>query len=316
MRTTVLLLLVSAAAPAAAQQAVNCPGSLSESQVALLLEGQAPEARLRQLVSACGVSFAATEEALARLRRAGATAAVLDALRAAPRPGGGGPAWPAIEFVAIPPGRFEMGSDDGGYSERPPHQVQITKGFEIGKYEVTQAQWEAVMGFNPSRFKGPDRPVEEVSWDDAQEFLRKLNERNDGHRYRLPTEAEWEYAAPAYPVELDEIAWYEKNSGGQTRPVGQKKPNGRGLYDMQGNVWEWCQDWHDEKYYGSSPVVDPQGPPSGHSRVLRGGSWFNDAWRLRVPNRHWMIPSNQDGSNGLRCVREVRVRTSANAEGR
>jgi formylglycine-generating enzyme required for sulfatase activity len=184
----------------------------------------------------------------------------------------------SMEFVTIPAGEFQMGSESGDRDERPAHQVRITKAFEMGNYEVTQAQWEAVMGNNPSHFKGADRPVDSVSWEDAQEFLSKLNARNDDYRYRLPTEAEWEFAARAGTTadnagHLDSVAWYSSNSGGQTHSVGEKQANGWGLYDMLGNVGEWCQDWYDENYYRNSPAVDPRGPSSGSLRVLRGGSW-------------------------------------------
>ncbi len=189
-----------------------------------------------------------------------------------------------FEFAKINPGEYLMGCSNGDTDclgdEKPAHKVRISKGFEIGKYEVTETQWESVMGSNPSRFKGTDRPVESVSWNDAQEFLRKLNALNDGYRYRLPTEAEWEYAARAgtagkyYGLSLDDIAWYGNNSGraeldtktiwetdrinyvkriqdngDQTHTIGQKKPNAWGLYDMEGNVMEWVQDWYDDTYY-------------------------------------------------------------------
>jgi len=145
---------------------------------------------------------------------------------------------------------------------------------------VTQAQWKAVMGANASQFKEEDRPVENVSWSDVQEFLRRLNAMNDLYRYRLPTEAEWEYAARAgspldMVADLGAVAWYDGNSGSQTHPVGRKRANGWGLYDMLGNVWEWCADWYGKDYYASSPIDDPQGPASGNLQVVRGGSWSN-----------------------------------------
>ncbi len=179
-----------------------------------------------------------------------------------------------FEFVKIPAGEFMMGDKDDG----PIHRVKISQGFEIGKYEVTQALWEAVMGNNPSRFKGSDLPVETVSWEDAQQFISQLNSQDKRYQYRLPTEAEWEYACRAgttgdYAGNLYEMAWYENNSGNQTHPVGQKKPNAWGLYDMHGNVWEWCADWYDSDYYRNSPTTDPQGPSTGSSRVHRGGVW-------------------------------------------
>jgi formylglycine-generating enzyme required for sulfatase activity len=201
-----------------------------------------------------------------------------------------------------------------GDNDQPAHRVRITKAFEIGKYEVTQAQWEAVMGGNPSEFKGPDRPVEQVSWNDIQEFLTSLNRRNDGYRYRLPTEAEWEYAARAGTTgehygNLEAIAWFGRNSGDQTHPVGRKQPNAWGLYDMLGNVWEWCQDWYGETHYrelAKSPAVDPSGPPRGEYRVLRGGSWYKYLWFLRASSRFRERPSGRYRHAGFRCVREKR----------
>jgi len=212
-----------------------------------------------------------------------------------------------MEFVRILPGEFQMGSEGGDDDERPLHLVRITSGFELGKYEVTQAQWEAVMGSNPSHFQGGDRPVEQVSANDAQEFLRRLNARGDGRRYRLPTEAEWEYAARAGSREarygnVDDIGWYSGNSGSQTHPVGQKQPNAWGLYDMLGNVLEWCQDRYGP--YSAGAVTDPQGPRSGQYRVMRGGSWYVDARFLRAPDRFRVPPRNRNDIIGLRCVRE------------
>ncbi len=212
-----------------------------------------------------------------------------------------------FEFVPIEPGEFLMGSESGGSDEKPVHRVRISRPFEMGKFEVTQAQWEAVMGNNPSNFKGADRPVETVSWNDVQEFLKRLNARQDGYRYRLPTEAEWEYAARAGSREdrygeLDSIGWYQGNSGGQTHPVGQKQPNAWGLYDMLGDVWEWCQDWYAS--YAAGEAIDPQGPPSGQQRVLRGGSWGDDARSLRAPFRDSNGPVGRYVIIGFRCVRE------------
>jgi formylglycine-generating enzyme required for sulfatase activity len=187
-----------------------------------------------------------------------------------------------MEFVLIPAGSFMMGSESGDYNAKPAHRVQITKPFEMGKYEVTQAQWEKVMGSNPSEFKGDDLPVSSVLWEDVAKFISRLNDLNDGYRYRLPTEAEWEYACRAgttgdYAGDLDEMAWYGDNSGKRTHPVGRNKPNAWGLYDMQGNVWEWCKDWYNDHYYSKSPESDPRGPDSGDERVIRGGSSLDDA---------------------------------------
>jgi len=213
-----------------------------------------------------------------------------------------------IEFVRIPAGEFPMGSENGDTDEKPVHRVRITKAFEIGKCEVTQAQWGKVMGNNPSQFKGPDRPVESVSWDDIQDFLRKLNAINDGYRYRLPTEAEWEYAARAGSTgdseDLALTAWYDGNSDKQTHPVGAKRPNAWGLYDMLGNVWEWCQDWYDESYYRSSPETDPPGAGSGQVRVMRGGSWLAPSSSCRAASRSRSVPGVSHASVGFRLVRE------------
>lgn len=233
-------------------------------------------------------------------------------------------------FVRIPPGEFLMGSRDGGGDERPVHRVRISRGFEMGKFEVTQAQWEAVMGSNrdaharsekesgaqgepvvsdnPSHFKGPTLPVEKVSWDEVQQFLRQLNKLDSRHTYRLPTEAEWEYACQAGSTKddagsLDRVGWYRANSGGQTQPVGQKQPNAWGLYDMHGNVLEWVQDWYGNNYYRNGPATDPQGPGSGSYRVYRGGSWYASAADCRAAFRSFDLPGNRYYSLGLRLVR-------------
>jgi formylglycine-generating enzyme required for sulfatase activity len=190
-----------------------------------------------------------------------------------PKAGGG------IEFVKILPGEFMMGcsSNDNACNddEKPAHRVRITKAFEIGKFEITQAQWKAVMGANPSVMQGDDRPVESISKGEAENFLNKLNALNDGYRYRLPTEAEWEYAARAgstgaYAGKLEDVAWYAGNSEDETHPVGKKKPNGWGLYDMEGNVREWVHDFYSANYYSTSPAEDPTGPAAGE-RGGRGG---------------------------------------------
>jgi formylglycine-generating enzyme required for sulfatase activity len=208
---------------------------------------------------------------------------------------------------------MSSGYDD----EKPPHQVRISTPFYLGNYEVTQGQWQAVMGQNPSQFKGDALlPVENVSWKDVQEFLRRLNAREGGPKYRLPTEAEWEYAAragtsTAYSFgdserQLREYAWYDGNSGNKTHPVGQKKPNEWGLYDMQGNVWEWVQDWYGKDSYTSAAVTDPQGPPSGSHRVIRGGSWYYGAGSCRSAYRGHYGPGYRGGHLGFRLLREVR----------
>jgi formylglycine-generating enzyme required for sulfatase activity len=204
-----------------------------------------------------------------------------------------------------------MGSENGYADEKPVHRVRISRAFEMGKYEVTQAQWQAVMGSNPSLFKGANLPVESASWNDAQQFIQKLNARNDGYIYRLPTEAEWEYACRAsstgdYAGNLDAMAWYDKNSGGKTHPVGQKQPNDWGLHDMHGNVLEWCQDWYDDNYYAQSQNVDPRGSATGSFRALRGGSWYRGARYCRSAIRHRLTPDFSLNRLGFRLVRTRR----------
>jgi formylglycine-generating enzyme required for sulfatase activity len=211
------------------------------------------------------------------------------------------------KFVRISAGEFMMGSTNGDEDEKPAHRVRISQGFEMGKYKVTQAQWEAVMGKNPSHFKGPDLPVETVSWDDAQAFIKQLNERDSKYQYRLPTEAEWEYAARArstgdYAGDLEAMAWYGNNSENKTHPVGQKQPNAWGLYDMHGNVWEWVQDWYGGGYYAQSPGTDPRGPTSGSYRVNRGGGWGGTARYCRSADRHGNALGNRNGTLGFRLV--------------
>jgi formylglycine-generating enzyme required for sulfatase activity len=218
----------------------------------------------------------------------------------------------AMEFVRIQAGTFVMGCSMGdGYcesSEKPAHQVRITKTFELGKYEVTQAQWQSVMGKNPSHFLGDALPVETVSWSDAQEFLNRMNARRDGFHYRLPTEAESEYAARAgsagAPGELDAMAWYYDNSGNKTHPVGQKQANAWGLSDTLGNVYEWVQDWYGD--YPGGSAIDPLGPATGALRVVRGGSWeYIIAWDARVSCRSSGDPSAGDATIGFRILREA-----------
>ncbi|MGA1863410.1 formylglycine-generating enzyme family protein [Deferribacter thermophilus] len=219
-----------------------------------------------------------------------------------------------MEFVYVPGGCFQMGDTfgDGESDEEPVHEVCVD-GFYMGKYEVTQGQWEKVMGNNPSYFKscGDDCPVERVSWNDVQNFINKLK-RQTGKNYRLPTEAEWEYACRSGGKKekycggdnIDAVAWYYDNSGGKTHPVGQKQPNGLGIYDMSGNVYEWVQDWYDSSYYRSSPKNNPTGPSSGSSRVKRGGSWLNLPRLVRASYRNYGTPGSRDNYIGFRLVVE------------
>ena len=200
----------------------------------------------------------------------------------------------------------EQGSDQDGYEE-PIHSVTLSS-YYICKYEVTQALWRAVMGSNPSHFKGDNLPVECVSWDDCQTFINRLNSYT-GRNFRLPTEAEWEFAARGgnysrhYKFSgsnyIGDVAWYHGNSGNRTHPVGTKQANELGLYDMSGNVWEWCSDWYGS--YNSYSQTDPIGPNSGSFRVMRGGCWFNDVRNCRSAYRS-DLPGIEYGNLGLRLV--------------
>ena len=223
-----------------------------------------------------------------------------------------------MHFVFIPPGEFLMGSPDGEMGrdanrEGPVHKVSLTKPFYLGKYEVTQAEWQAVMGDAPSGHQGERNPVEKVSWDDCQEFLKKLNAEvrssplrqaggesggADHYKLALPTEAQWEYACRAGTQtrlylgdnnkELAHHAWLDVNSDGKTHPVGEKSPNAWGLYDMIGNVCEWCQDWYAN--YPHAPVSDPAGPKRSSRRALRGGSWDLSGTFCRSAARNLNVP--------------------------
>ncbi len=222
-----------------------------------------------------------------------------------------------LEMVLIPAGEFLMGSPDSDKEaypfEKPQHRVRITKPFYLGKYLVTQEQWEAVMGNNPSRFKGPKNPVEQVSWEDCQKFLGKLNAKvgSGAGKFQLPSEAQWEFACRAGSTtkyyfgddaaRLGDYAWYTANSEDKTHPVGEKKPNASGLYDMHGNVWEWCQDWFED--YKESPVDDPTGAATGSYRVLRGGGWGDPAGFCRSAYRDRVFPGYGYDYLGLRVSR-------------
>jgi formylglycine-generating enzyme required for sulfatase activity len=226
-----------------------------------------------------------------------------------------------MEFILVKGGCYQMGDTvgDGEKDEKPAHEVCV-KDFYLGKYEVTQGQWQTVMGDNPSAFKecGPDCPVEFVSWDMVKEFIDKLNSMGK-NTYRLPTEAEWEYAARSggkaekwagtgNEAALEEYAWFGKNSESMTHKVGQKKPNGLGLYDMTGNVREWCQDWYDENYYGKKvPKDDPVGGEDVDGRrVLRGGDWERVAKNIRNSTRNGNMADLQTSLYGFRLLLPVK----------
>jgi len=225
-----------------------------------------------------------------------------------------------IEFVLVPAGSFQMGCDKNfdrcDDNALPRHNVKISKPFYLGKYEVTQEQWVSVMGNNPSGVKGRLHPVEEVSWNDVQKFIGKLNTKEGTNKYRLPTEAEWEYAARAGSngkwcfgddeSQLSQYAWYDKECKGNINPVGKLQPNRWGLYDMHGNVWEWVNDRFGENYYSDSPSTDPQGPSSGPERVNRGGSYCYPADWSRSAYRYlgWS-PSDHFGGLGFRLAKDA-----------
>ena len=220
-----------------------------------------------------------------------------------------------MEFVLISPGNFDMGSTEtearAEDCEWPQHRVEITQPFYLGKYPVVQEEYEAFVGANPSFAVGDRNPVECVSWADAVVFCERLREET-GLGYTLPTEAQWEYACRAGTstvfyfgddyAELADHAWYKQNSEGQAQPVGQFPANPWGLFDMHGNVWEWCRDWFDYGYYEHSLAQDPEGPSSGQSRVLRGGSWYHDAHELRCAYRRTGTPDTGVYDYGFRCV--------------
>jgi len=227
-----------------------------------------------------------------------------------------------LSLVRVPAGIFKMGTNQvittsQGWDnevERPTHEVRITKDFWMGRFPVTQGQWQEVMGNNPSycRDAGPDAPVGQVSWNDSQAFIAKLNSQQTRWTVRLPTEAEWEYACRGNTTEetygrLDEIAWYGGNNTHSTHPVGQKLPNSFGLYDMLGNVWQWCQDWFGS-YTGAS-LIDPQGPATGEKRVMRGGCWYCDAIHCRAARRNRDPQDHLSRSIGFRIVAIARTET-------
>ena len=244
-----------------------------------------------------------------------------------------------LKMTLIPAGEFKMGSGESAEAtaaffnktygedrvqqaewfkgEHPQHQVQITKPFYLGKYAVTQEQWKAVMGDNPAKFEGASNPVELVSWRDCQVFLGKLNAKagEKGGNFVLPTEAQWEYACRAGSTTrycfgddeklLSKYAWYDGNSGDETHPAGKKGPNAWGLFDMHGNVGEWCQDWYASDYYRKSPLNDPQGPTTGTARVLRGGCYGDSPENCRSASRGYESPGLSLDYIGFRVCREI-----------
>jgi formylglycine-generating enzyme required for sulfatase activity len=231
-----------------------------------------------------------------------------------------------MKLVLIPAGTFTMGSpmeEVGRIFNETPHEVTLTKSYFLGVYEVAQDQYEKVMGINPSNFKGAKNPVEMVSWDDAVSFCKKLSdmpeEKAARRSYRLPTEAEWEYACRAGSTtafssgdtaeSLGEYAWVgESANNGKPHPVGEKKPNRLGLYDMHGNVWEWCQDWYDV-FYPPRAATDPQGPNGGKYRVVRGGCFFLDAANCRAAVHFSFLPTTRTFNCGFRVALSPSVRS-------
>lgn len=225
-----------------------------------------------------------------------------------------------MKLVYVAPGSFQMGSTDSDIfsDEKPVHRVTISKGYWIGKYEVTQNEYQAIMGHNPSHFKGSNYPVESVSWNDAVKFCKKLSTREQsngrlpsGYDYRLPTEAEWEFAARGgtrsrgYKYsgsdDVDNVAWYNSNLDNKTHEVGTKSGNELGIYDMSGNVWEWCYDWYGSSY-NNGTQADPAGPVTGSYRVARGGCWGSDVRSCRSASRSAGSPVAAGDATGFRIA--------------
>jgi formylglycine-generating enzyme required for sulfatase activity len=294
------------------------PKPLTREQVGKLVAGGVPSERAAALVKQHGIDFQADEQYFDTLRLAGADDTVIAALRKAskearvrvdPKDG--------LKYVWIPPGTFIMGCSPGDNDcyndEKPAHQVTITKGFWIGQTEVTVGAYKRfVQGRGRQMPDAPtfssgwadeNMPIVNVTWDDARDYCGWAGGR-------LPSEAEWEYAARGQTTDarygnLDEVAWYGRNSSNQTHPVAQKRANGFGLFDVLGNVWEWVSDWYGENYYQNSPGQDPAGPVSGQLRVLRGGSRRDSTRALRVSFRNWGSPANRNDNNGFRCAWEA-----------
>lgn len=222
-----------------------------------------------------------------------------------------------VRFQKVPAGAFQMGSTDGQADERPRHRVEITEPFYMSVHEVTQLQWDILMEDNPSHFRGSHRPVDSVSWYGARRFVTRLNEKENTDVYRLPTEAEWEYAVRGgsstrfYFGEsrdsLEAHAWYSFNSDRRTHRVGRKRSNPFGLYDMYGNVWEWARDAYTTDFYQHSDRRDPVNLSGGRRapRVIRGGGWFGVVSDFRSANRAWARPDVRNSQLGFRIVREI-----------
>jgi len=219
-------------------------------------------------------------------------------------------------LVHIPAGSFVMGGDEiaeqADEMERPRHRVTIDRPFYMGRYPVTQDEWKAIMKNNPAHFIGNNHPVEQVSYNDVHQFIDRLNQLEKTKAYRLPYEAEWEYASRAATQttycfgndvnNLVKYAWFRKNSGKSTHPVGELAPNPWGLYDVHGNVHEWCEDWFDKKYYGISPNKNPTGPKKGLAKALRGGDWGSEDWHCRCASRSLGSPDRRGSRLGFRLI--------------
>lgn len=296
-------------------QTLQCNGAYDRDRllrmVATVGKLTSSQSRALALVERCGVGVAWSEDLSTALRNAGAGTPLHDRIREASGHGASTSLTirdnpkDGLAYVWIPPGEFFMGCSDGDgrcdEDEKPKHKVRLTRGFWLGRTEVTQEAWVKTGRVNPSHFRGPALPVEQVSWSDASAHCQSI----DG---RMPTEAEWEYAARAGSSasrygEIDQTAWYSANSGGRTHPVATKLTNRWGLYDMLGNVLEWVADRYDNAYYGSrGEFVDPRGPDRGRFQVLRGGSWSSGPIDLRVSGRAANDPSVWIVVVGFRCV--------------
>ena len=318
-RFAFLAAVLVAGLPALAQAQEQRP-QLAIRDLLSLIETGMPEARIVLMVAEACVIRGADPAVQRQLELAGASQALRRTAEAfacreeivSPLSGTFGVGFGDDQFALISAGTFQMGSTSGSSDERPVHSVTITRSFYMQRTEVTQGQWREIMGTNPSNFSscGDLCPVERVTWDDIQQFLTALNARVPGRNYRLPTEAEWEYAARAGTTGdysgtgvLNDMGWYSGNSERRTHPVAQNQPNAWGLYDMHGNVWEWVQDWYSASYYGGSPGVDPAGPSTGSFRVLRGGSWLYFASLARSALRYVITPSFRSLNFGFRLAR-------------